>query len=99
MPQGVSCMGMVLSHVRHDETIMSVQIADGFPRTALQVDFLKLLYDKMLELHNKHADGPEEWQYPRPSFKVCFRLTFLSVCHCQHLILQGNESLELQGGC
>ena len=44
--------------------------ADGFPRTALQVDFLKLLYDKMLELHNKHADGPEEWQYPRPSFKV-----------------------------
>lgn len=45
-------------------------IADGFPRTALQVDFLKLLYDKMLELHNKHADGPEEWQYPRPSFKV-----------------------------
>lgn len=45
--------------------------ADGFPRTALQVDFLKLLYDKMLELHNKHADGPEEWQYPRPSFKVC----------------------------
>lgn len=36
----------------------------------MQVDFLKLLYDKMLELHNKHADGPEEWQYPRPSFKV-----------------------------
>lgn len=47
-----------------------VCIADGFPRTALQVDFLKLLYDKMLELHIKHADGPEEWQYPRPSFKV-----------------------------
>ncbi|DBA76165.1 hypothetical protein WJX77_008047 [Trebouxia sp. C0004] len=45
-------------------------LIDGFPRTALQVDFLKLLYDKMLELHNKHADGPEEWQYPRPSFKV-----------------------------
>jgi len=41
---------------------------------------LKLLYDKMLELHNKHADGPEEWQYPRPSFKVCFEKD-VTVCH------------------
>jgi len=81
MPQGIVCMCMVLSHVTHDETIMFAQTADGFPRTALQVDFLKLLYDKMLELHNKHADGPEEWQYPRPSFKVCFQTTFISVCH------------------
>ena len=58
--------------------------ADGFPRTALQVDFLKLLYDKMLELHIKHADGPEEWQYPRPSFKV-YRLPppYLGYCPCQ----------------
>jgi hypothetical protein len=35
-----------------------------------QVDFLKLLYDKLLELHLKHADKPEERHYPRPSFKV-----------------------------
>jgi hypothetical protein len=76
MPQGVFSMCMVLSHKTHDETTMFAQNADGFPRTALQVDFLKLLYDKMLELHNKHADGPEEWQYPRPSFKVCFQTTF-----------------------
>ena len=65
-------MCMLLSHKAHDEINIFAQTADGFPRTALQVDFLKLLYDKMLELHNKHADGPEEWQYPRPSFKVCF---------------------------
>ncbi len=71
-------MCIVLSHVTHDEPNIFAQTADGFPRTALQVDFLKLLYDKMLELHNKHADGPEEWQYPRPSFKVCFEKTLLS---------------------
>ncbi len=36
----------------------------------LQADFLKMLYDKMTELHMAHADGPEEWRYPLPSFKV-----------------------------
>ncbi|EIE27218.1 hypothetical protein COCSUDRAFT_64127 [Coccomyxa subellipsoidea C-169] len=45
-------------------------VIDGFPRTALQADFLKMLYDKMTELHMAHADGPEEWRYPLPSFKV-----------------------------
>lgn len=36
----------------------------------LQVDFLKLLHDKLLELHLRHADTPEERRFPRPSFKV-----------------------------
>lgn len=36
----------------------------------MQADFLKMLYDKMTELHMKHADSPEEWRYPLPSFKV-----------------------------
>jgi hypothetical protein len=45
-------------------------VIDGFPRTALQVDFVKLLYDKLLALHLKHADGPDEWRFPRPSFKA-----------------------------
>ncbi len=45
-------------------------LADGFPRTALQVDFLKLLFDKLMALHGKHADGPDENRFPRPSFKV-----------------------------
>ena len=34
------------------------------------MDFVKLLYDKLLALHLKHADGPDEWRFPRPSFKV-----------------------------
>lgn len=45
-------------------------LVDGFPRTAVQVDFLKLLYDKLLELHNGYAKTDLADQFPRPSFKV-----------------------------
>lgn len=45
-------------------------LIDGFPRTALQVDFLKLLFDKLLRLHIEAADTPDEPRFPRPSFKV-----------------------------
>jgi hypothetical protein len=45
-------------------------VVDGFPRTAVQVDFLKLLHDKLAALHRMHADGPLAAAFPRPSFKV-----------------------------
>jgi adenylate kinase family enzyme len=45
-------------------------VVDGFPRTAVQVDFLKLLHDKLAALHRLHADGPLSAAFPRPSFKV-----------------------------
>ena len=45
-------------------------VIDGFPRTALQVDFVKLLHDKLMALGLQHADTPEEWRFPRPSFKA-----------------------------
>ncbi|KAI8474928.1 MAG: hypothetical protein J3K34DRAFT_374708 [Monoraphidium minutum] len=45
-------------------------VVDGFPRTAVQVDFLKLLHDKLAALHRSHADGPLSAAFPRPSFKV-----------------------------
>ncbi|EFN59083.1 hypothetical protein CHLNCDRAFT_137842 [Chlorella variabilis] len=35
-------------------------VIDGFPRTALQVDFVKLLHDKLMALGLQHADTPEE---------------------------------------
>ena len=38
--------------------------------TNLQADILKLLYDKLTELHMKHADTRDEWKYPLPSFKA-----------------------------
>lgn len=45
-------------------------VIDGFPRTATQVDFVKLLFDKLMERHMLHAEEPDEWKCPRPSFKV-----------------------------
>ena len=44
-----------------------LQHSDGH---ALQADFLKLLYDKLTELHMRHADTSDEWKYPLPSFKA-----------------------------
>ena len=35
-----------------------------------QVDFLKLLYDKCMELHSIWAKTPHEAHFPRPLFKV-----------------------------
>ena len=45
-------------------------VIDGFPRTATQVDFVKLLYDKLMDRHARNADSADEWRSPRPSFKV-----------------------------
>ncbi|GLI65551.1 hypothetical protein VaNZ11_009113 [Volvox africanus] len=45
-------------------------LVDGFPRTAMQVDFLKLLYDKLDELHGIFANTTHRSQFPRPLFKV-----------------------------
>eukprot|EP00850_Spirogloea_muscicola_P023273 SM000343S12829 [mRNA] locus=s343:91292:94665:- [translate_table: standard] len=45
-------------------------VVDGFPRTTQQVDFVKLLYDKLMELHYKYLDTPLETRYPRPIFRI-----------------------------
>ncbi|PNH12318.1 adenylate kinase, partial [Tetrabaena socialis] len=45
-------------------------LVDGFPRTAMQVDFLKLLYDKLDELHGIFTNTTHRNQFPRPLFKV-----------------------------
>ena len=55
-------------------------VIDGFPRTALQADFLKLLYDKMMSLHNKYANTEDEWRFPRPSFKARTSSTCFAGC-------------------
>lgn len=57
----------VLSSPEQDELGL---VVDGFPRTALQVDFLKLLYDKLQALHLDYADTTNAHRFPRPSFKV-----------------------------
>lgn len=39
----------------------------------VQVDFLKMLYDKMVMLHQQYADSPRGINFPRPSFKASQR--------------------------
>ncbi|GBF96259.1 adenylate kinase [Raphidocelis subcapitata] len=45
-------------------------VVDGFPRTAVQVDFVKLFFDKLQDLNHAHDRGPLAINFPRPSFKV-----------------------------
>ena len=59
-------------------------VVDGFPRTPLQCEFLKLLYEKLCDLHDAYGDSPRAVQFPRPSFKVrcCCCLLFVVVVCC-----------------
>ena len=46
-------------------------LVDGFPRTRIQVDYLRLLADKLNRLHVKNAQFPQRAQFfPRCIFKV-----------------------------
>lgn len=45
-------------------------VVDGFPRTTQQVDFVKLLHDRLLELHYKYLNTPLENHFPRPIFRI-----------------------------
>jgi adenylate kinase len=42
-------------------------VLDGFPRTPVQVEFLKLLVDKINELHDQFADTPLAIYFRRPT--------------------------------
>jgi adenylate kinase len=45
-------------------------LIDGFPRTRVQVECVKLLYQKMLELRQVHRGGPREGSFPKPFFQI-----------------------------
>jgi len=46
-------------------------LVDGFPRTKEQVDCLKLLHDKIMDLHRAHATDPVlSKSFPRPMWKI-----------------------------
>ncbi|GJP55376.1 hypothetical protein CLOM_g14341 [Closterium sp. NIES-68] len=45
-------------------------VVDGFPRTTVQVDFIKMLYDRLMEQHQKYINTPLEAQFPRPIFRI-----------------------------
>ena len=42
-------------------------VLDGFPRTRVQVECLKILVDKVIQLHNEFADTPLSAQFRRPT--------------------------------
>ncbi len=45
-------------------------IIDGFPRTKVQVDCLKLFYHAMLELHNEYRSTPQARFFRKPLFRI-----------------------------
>lgn len=45
-------------------------IVDGFPRTRVQVECLKLFYDKMLALHKEYRGTPQAHHFAKPLFRI-----------------------------
>lgn len=45
-------------------------ILDGFPRTKVQVECLKMLYDNMISLRREFADSPELVNFKQPTFHI-----------------------------
>jgi len=45
-------------------------IVDGFPRTRVQVECVKLLYQRMLDLRAQHRHGPLGACFPKPIFQI-----------------------------
>jgi len=45
-------------------------VVDGFPRTKVQVECLKLFYDKLMELRQKYRGSPFEDRFPKPNFHI-----------------------------
>ncbi|EPZ32346.1 Adenylate kinase domain-containing protein [Rozella allomycis CSF55] len=46
-------------------------LIDGFPRTEIQVELLKLLYDKMIDLRQIYLNSKFRDRFRRPSFRIC----------------------------
>ena len=45
-------------------------LLDGFPRTKVQVECLKLLFDQMVELRRKFSDTPDAVHFKQPIFHI-----------------------------
>lgn len=45
-------------------------ILDGFPRTKVQVECLKLLFDEMMHLRRDFADTPDAFHFKQPIFHI-----------------------------
>ncbi len=45
-------------------------ILDGFPRTKVQVECLKMLFDKMIALRREFSEGPKSLHLKQPTFHI-----------------------------
>jgi adenylate kinase len=59
-------LSVLLRHLL-DETYRDGVILDGFPRTPVQVEFLKLLVDKISALHDEFGNTPLAIHFRRPT--------------------------------
>jgi len=76
----------VLLRTLLDETYRDGVVLDGFPRTPVQVECLKLLVDQINELHNQFANTPLAIHFRRPTI------------HAMVLFVSENTSIARQLG-
>ncbi|MFO0797784.1 MAG: nucleoside monophosphate kinase [Gemmataceae bacterium] len=55
----------LLKPVYHDGVVV-----DGFPRTQVQVECLKLFYHRLLGLHDEHRSTPQARDFRKPMFRI-----------------------------
>ncbi|CAO3601146.1 unnamed protein product [Absidia cylindrospora] len=62
-------MELILHAMLQGDPTVGVLI-DGFPRTDIQVEALKMLHDKMIDLRREFWDTALRDQFPRPVFRI-----------------------------
>lgn len=62
-------MGILLRKMLEPE-FRDGAVLDGFPRTKVQVECMKLLVEKIRQLHRSHADTPTAKHFRRPTIHV-----------------------------
>lgn len=68
-------------------------IVDGFPRTRVQVECLKLFHDMMLRLHKEYRNTPMAREFPKPVFRIAMLFVNEQVSVARQL-KRGREILE-----
>lgn len=84
---------LLLEHLLHPKYRNGV-VVDGFPRTSIQVEIVRLLYASMLNLHKEFKDTVE---YGREFLRPVFRVTVLYVdehISIERQIMRGHEAIS-----
>lgn len=68
-------------------------VLDGFPRTKVQVECLKLLYDQMILLRREYSDTPQAHLFRQPTFHIMVLFIDESESVARQL-KRGEETLE-----